>query len=112
MALQVWMKREQWLIWIAAAIVLTLVLAAIGHLALEQAASLSGPVAMAAHDRVGPVPRQRAWRTLSIPYDSHVTPQQPPAHAPTGRRISRLPDYFLHVAVPTHSHVGAVAEPV
>ena len=39
MALQVWMKREQWLIWIAAAIVLTLVLAAIGYLAVEQAAS-------------------------------------------------------------------------
>jgi hypothetical protein len=29
---------------------LTLILAAIGYLAVEQAASLSGPVAMAAHD--------------------------------------------------------------
>jgi hypothetical protein len=45
------MKREQWLIWIAAAIILTLVLAAIGYLAVEQAASVSGPVAMAAHER-------------------------------------------------------------
>jgi type II secretory pathway component PulL len=26
-----WMKREQWLIWLVAAIVLTLVLAAIGY---------------------------------------------------------------------------------
>jgi nicotinamide riboside transporter PnuC len=45
------MKREQWLIWIAAAIVLTLVLAAIGYLAVEQAASFSGPVAIAAQTR-------------------------------------------------------------
>ena len=44
------MKREQWLIWIAAAIVLTLVLAAIGYLTVEQAASLGGRVAMAAHE--------------------------------------------------------------
>jgi hypothetical protein len=51
MALRAWMKREQWLIWIAATIILTLVLAAIGYLAVEQAASVSGPVAMAAHDR-------------------------------------------------------------
>jgi hypothetical protein len=32
MALRAWMKREQWLVWIAAAIVLTMVLAAIGYL--------------------------------------------------------------------------------
>jgi nicotinamide riboside transporter PnuC len=67
MALQVWMKREQWLIWIAAAIVLTLVLAAIGYLAVEQAASFSGPVAIAAHDKVGPVPRQPAWQHPAHP---------------------------------------------
>jgi hypothetical protein len=46
---------------------LTLVLAAIGYLAVEQAASLSGPVAMAAHDRVGPVPRQSAWQQPAHP---------------------------------------------
>jgi nicotinamide riboside transporter PnuC len=57
MALRAWMKREQWLIWIAATIILTLVLAAIGYLAVEQAASVSGPVAMAAHDGVAPVLR-------------------------------------------------------
>jgi hypothetical protein len=33
MAWEAWMKREQWFIWIAAAIVVTLVLAAIGYLA-------------------------------------------------------------------------------
>jgi hypothetical protein len=32
MVRRAWMKREQWLIWLAAAIVLTLVLAAIGYL--------------------------------------------------------------------------------
>jgi peptidoglycan/LPS O-acetylase OafA/YrhL len=67
MALQVWMKREQWLIWIAAAIVLTLVLAAIGYLAVEQAATFSGPMSIAAHDKVGPVPRQPAWQHPAHP---------------------------------------------
>ena len=38
------MKREQWLIWIAAAIVLTFVLATIGYLAGTKTASLSGPL--------------------------------------------------------------------
>jgi hypothetical protein len=33
MVRRAWMKREQWLIWIAAAIVLTLVLVAIGYFA-------------------------------------------------------------------------------
>ena len=37
------MKREQWLIWIAAAIVLTFVLAAIGYLAGTKTAIFSGP---------------------------------------------------------------------
>jgi hypothetical protein len=32
MTRRAWMKREQWLVWIAAAIILTLVLAAIGYL--------------------------------------------------------------------------------
>ncbi len=40
------MKREQWLIWIAAAIILTLVLAAIGYLAVEQAASAGEALAV------------------------------------------------------------------
>jgi nicotinamide riboside transporter PnuC len=67
MALRAWMKREQWLIWIAAAIILTLVLAAIGYFAVEQAASVSGPVAMAAHDGVGPVPRRPTWQHPAHP---------------------------------------------
>jgi hypothetical protein len=33
-AMKAWMKREQWFVWIAAAIVLTIVLAAIGYVAL------------------------------------------------------------------------------
>jgi hypothetical protein len=33
MVLRAWMKREQWFIWIVLAILLTLVLAAIGYLA-------------------------------------------------------------------------------
>jgi nicotinamide riboside transporter PnuC len=44
MARRTWMKREQWLIWIAAAIVLTFVLAAIGYLAGTKTASFSGPL--------------------------------------------------------------------
>jgi nicotinamide riboside transporter PnuC len=32
--MKAWMTREQWFIWIAAAIVLTMVLAAIGYVAL------------------------------------------------------------------------------
>jgi ABC-type phosphate transport system auxiliary subunit len=32
--MKAWMKREQWFVWIAAAIVLTIVLAAIGYVAL------------------------------------------------------------------------------
>jgi hypothetical protein len=47
------MKREQWLIWIVAAIVFTLVLVAIGYRLVEQTAGFSGPVAMASHDRLG-----------------------------------------------------------
>ena len=43
MARRTWMKREQWLIWIAAAIVLTFVLAAIGYLAGTKTAIFSGP---------------------------------------------------------------------
>jgi hypothetical protein len=26
--------------------------------------------------------------------------------------MARLLDYFLHVAVPSHSHIGAVADPL
>jgi nicotinamide riboside transporter PnuC len=44
MARRTWMKREQWLIWIAAAIVLTFVLAAIGYLAGTKTAIFSGPL--------------------------------------------------------------------
>ena len=46
MARPAWMKREQWLIWIVAAIVLTFVLAAIGYLAGTKTASFSGPVTL------------------------------------------------------------------
>ena len=36
MTRRAWMKREQWLIWIVAAIVFTLVLAAIGYRLVDQ----------------------------------------------------------------------------
>ena len=50
---------------------LTLILAAIGYLAVEQAASLSGPVAVAAHDRV-------ARTGLAAPCPSPMTVTSPP----------------------------------
>jgi hypothetical protein len=52
MVRRAWMKREQWLIWIVAGIVFTLVLVAIGYRLVGQTASFSGPVAMASHDRL------------------------------------------------------------
>jgi hypothetical protein len=53
MVRRAWMKREQWLIWIVAAIVFTLVLVAIGYRLVGQTAGFSGPVAIASHDRLG-----------------------------------------------------------
>jgi len=77
-------------------------LAAIGYLAVEQAASLSGPVAMAAHDRVraGPAPTG-----LAAPCPSPMTVMSPPNNRRHMRkhyiaRVHKDPDSNYGISFP------------